>query len=159
MWEDVAEKRSQKSSAQTVDMQRPAEVDEWWATHPKPQRGLEEHWYVCARPPCTYLWHFKHFTQYPLRKRQWRYIQTMSTEWMNELLCCFLPCTALVMNELKKIFLSRSLSNGLGTVMDLWFWAMELFSQKHKCIQCRPIFTTEKNKTGKHIKDLKMTNG
>lgn len=159
MWEDVAKKRPQKSSPQPVDLQRPAEVDEWWTTHPKPQCGLEEHWYVCARPPCTYLWHFKYFTQYPLRKRQWRYIQTMSTEWMNELLCCFLPCTALVMNESKrKKMIPKTLkwawhrnglvvlSNGVIIVRNTNVYSVTLYLQLTK-------------KTDKHIKDLKMTNG
>lgn len=140
----VAEKSPQQPSAKPVDLQRLVEVDKCRTTHPKPHGGLDEPWYVCAWPPCTYLWHFKYFPQYPLRKRQWRYIQTMSTCWMNERLCCFVPCTAPVLNELKKKNWSWRLWNGLGRAVDLWFLAMELFSQKHKCIQCCPIYNRKK---------------
>lgn len=58
-------------------------------------------------------------------------IHSVSTCRMNERLCA-----APVLNEKKK----RDPEEGLGTAVDLWFRAMELFSQKHKCIQCCPIY-------------------
>lgn len=93
--------RTSATFAKPVDLQRLVEVDKCRRTDPKPHSGLDQPWYVCAWPLCTYLWHFKYLPQCPLRKRQRRYIQTMSTSWMNEWLYGSMPCTALVLNEWK----------------------------------------------------------
>lgn len=148
----------QQSSSKPVDLQRLVEVDKCRTTHPKPHSGLDEPWYVCAWPLCTYLRHFKYFPQYPLRKRQWRYIQTMSTCWMNERLCCFVPCTAPGLNELKKKKKKTDPEDsemGLAELRTCGFWAMELFSQKYKCIQCCPIYNWKNRQTYKKSKNDK----
>lgn len=150
----------QQSSAKPVDLQRLVEVDKCRTTHPKPHSGLDEPWYVWAWPLCTYLWHFKYFPQYPLRKRQWRYIQTMSTCWMNEQLCCFMPRTAPVLNELKKKKKAdpEDSEMGLAEVLTCGFeqWS---YLVRNTNVYSVALFTIQKKKKGKHIKNLKMTNG
>lgn len=55
------------------------------------------------------------------------------------------------MNENKKLHPEDS-ELGLAGLWTSGFLAMELFRQKHKCIQCCPIYNLKKKKTSKHIK-------
>lgn len=69
----------------------------------------------------------------------------MSTCWMNERLCRSLPRAAPVLNELwKKKKEEADPEEGLAELWASGFEAMELFSRKHKCIQCCPIYNHKK---------------
>lgn len=77
-----------------MDLQRRVEVDKCRTTHPKPLSGLDESWYVCVQPPCTYLWHFKYSPPIPIEETpkeihsdnvnmldEWAAVRSSSFEW------------------------------------------------------------------------------